>query len=154
MLFRSNFCSRLRDGLSFHRRSSSCSRPSASPSASRCSSRWSPAGCTDPRDSPGSRCGNKCYYLSGNLNLVVRQDTMQQPAQTSGYYAASPTSTSSNPGHPRTPDGTVDIELEVGKNRHTHTRLESVQYFRRCATTRSIQPSGSPRPSRRFSLPS
>ena len=40
---------------------------------------------------------------------------MQQPAQTSGYYAASPTSTSSNPGHPRTPDGTVDIELEVVK---------------------------------------
>ena len=40
---------------------------------------------------------------------------MQQPPPASGYYAASPTSTSSNPGNPRTPDGTVDIELEVGK---------------------------------------
>ena len=38
---------------------------------------------------------------------------MRQPAPASGYYAASPTSTSSNPGNPRTPDGTVDIELEV-----------------------------------------
>ena len=64
---------------------------------------------------PDQGAEKNCDDFSGNLNLVVRQDTMQQPAQTSGYYAASPTSTSSNLGHPRTPDGTVDIELEVVK---------------------------------------
>ena len=111
-----------------------------------------------------------CDALTGNLNLVVRQDTMQQPAQTSGYYAASPTSTSSNPGHPRTPDGTVDIELEVRVRVMPLYRQPSVRheinpifedyfliffaFFQRCATTRSIPPSGSPRPSRRLSLPS